>query len=101
MGYRLPTDENGNPVVTEIEASVNSTTKQITLYINGKQQKFDDEGNILVSRTTQIPEITMKVVNEVGYLLPQTGSSKALIYTATGVLLFVTYLIKSFKRKEN
>ena len=101
LGYRLPTDENGNPVVTEIEASANSTTKQITLYINGKQQKFDDEGNILASSTTQTPEITMKVVNEVGYLLPQTGSSKALIYTATGVLLFVIYLIKSFKRKEN
>lgn len=101
LGYRLPTDENGNPVVTEIEASVNSTTEEITLYVDGKQYELEEDNGFWLSGTTETPEITMLAINEVGYLLPQTGSYGALVFSITGVLLLVIYSKKQFKRKEN
>ena len=101
LGYRLPTDENGNPVVTEIEASVNSTTEEITLYVDGKQYELEEGNGFWLSGTMEMPEITMLAINEVGYLLPQTGSYGALVFTITGMLLLVIYSKNQFKRKEN
>ena len=101
LGYRLPTDENDNPVVTEIEASVNSTTEEITLYVDGKQYELEEGNGFWLSGTMEMPEITMLAINEVGYLLPQTGSYGALVFTITGMLLLVIYSINQFKRKEN
>lgn len=101
MGYRLPIEDSGNSIVTEIEASVNSTTEEITLYVDGKKYEFKEEGNFFLSGTTKTPEITMVVVNQVGYLLPHTGSYGALFFTVSGILLLIIYSKKQYIRKEN
>lgn len=99
-GYRVPLDENGNSIVTEIEVSMIPETEEILLYVDGNTCVFDDEERFSLTGTKEFPEITMIAVNEVGYLLPQTGSYESLIFTISGILLLIIHTKKQRKRKE-
>lgn len=88
-GYRVPVDEDGNPVMTELQVCYNPSSKEYTLYVDGNEYDFDSEGTFTFTGTEESPEITMTAINETGYLLPQTGSSFALISALAAVLLLV------------
>lgn len=83
VGYRLPTDENGNAVITEIRAHYIPISGELSWYVNGheEQQNIPEENR-------QAPTITMTVVNEIGYALPQTGSSDGLKFLLLAGAIF-------------
>lgn len=100
MGYRIPTDENGNPTVRELEL-VNIPAKgEIRFYLDGVECEFGTGNEVSLIETDTEPKVEMSVVNEVGFRLPQTGSSQEIILCyATAFCYFMSIRTKN-KRKE-
>lgn len=100
-GYRMSTDEDGNPIITEIMVSSIPAGEEFRLYVNGTEYEFDSEGAFSLSGTKTEPKLEMVVVNEAGYRLPQTGSPQSiLLCLGASVCFFFSIFTKTRKRKE-
>lgn len=97
-GYGLPTDEEGNAVITEIEIFSIPARNVFELYVNGSKYDFDAEGAFALMGTKAVREVNMTVVNEVGNLLPYTGSSVTLDFILAAVLLLTLSTKKQYRK---
>lgn len=88
-GYRISTDENGNPIVTELEFSNIPAKGELKFYLDGTEYAFDSENPVILTGTEAEPKVELVVLNEAGYRLPQTGSSEALILCYAAVFCYV------------
>lgn len=87
-GYRIPVDESGNPIITEIYVYSVPAQNIFDLYVNGEKYDLSSEGAFSISGTKEDQEVHITVVNDIGTKLPNTGSSITLILMLAGVLLF-------------
>lgn len=100
-GYRMSTDDVGNPIITEIMISNIPAGEEFRLYVNGVEYEFDTEGVFSLSGTKTEPKLEMVVVNETGYRLPQTGSFQPiLLCMGASACFLLSIFTKSRKRKE-
>ncbi len=97
-GYRMPLDEDGNPVVTEIKVKSTPARDIFELYINGKKQETG--GAYTLSGTKADRELNMSVTNYVGTRLPATGAGGIIIPTAAGLILLGTVLLMERKNRR-
>lgn len=102
-GYRLPVGEDGVPGVIEVMATRIPIQNEFKLYVQGEEQDLLTSDRFWITGTENDREIGMKVVNEKGYRLPQTGSKKTLLYVGVGAVLCLMYSNeKKFKiRRKN
>lgn len=88
-GYMMSVDEEGNPIVTEIYVSIIPARNEFKLYVNGAEYDFTSQGDFSFFGTKEAYELNMTVINEIGYVLPQTGSSTTLILMLAGLFIFL------------
>lgn len=100
-GYRLPMGEDGNPVVIELKTIRVPTRNEFKLYVQGEEYDFGASDEFWIKGTENDREIGVKIVNEKGYRLPQTGSGRALLCIAGGTALsFLCIWKMKFNKKE-
>ncbi len=88
LGYRLRVDEEGNPIVTEIRVLGIPAQDSFQLYTNGNEYDFNIGDEFVLTGTKASPEIHTTIINQVGYQLPQTGSSQMLSLAMAAIIVF-------------
>ena len=100
-GYCVPTDDSGNPIITEIMVLNVPAKEEFKLYVNGTEYEFGAEGIFSSVGTKTEPKLEMVVINEAGYKLPQTGSSQTVLLCLGAIVCFLfSIFTKTGKRKE-
>lgn len=94
-GYEIAKDENGDASVYEVYAVSTPAKDEFTCFVNGKE--YDN-----ISGTKAEKEVHLEVVNDVGYVLPKTGSHATLLTYVAGMALcgMSLYLNKKEKQQE-
>ena len=93
-GYRLPLDEDGQPVVHEIETESNPVLGIFEYYLDGKR-------NDAVSGTTAEREVNVTVVNRTGAKLPETGTPAAAAAMAAGTVVMAVSLFGNGRKRKD
>lgn len=93
-GYKIATDENGEVLVYSIRASSSPENDEFTCYVNGESYEH-------VTGTESDREVNMDIINEVDYVLPNTGSHTMLLMGIAGMALcgMSLYLDKNQKKQ--
>ena len=91
-GYRLPLDEDGNPVSYEIYTESNPVKGEFLYYVNGKTQTD-------ISGTVDEREVNLTVVNHTGMKMPETGAWETAALTTAGLLAMAVAL--AFRSRKN
>lgn len=100
-GYCVPTDDSGNPIITEIMVLNVPAKEEFKLYVNGTKYEFGTEGIFSSVGTKAEPKLEMVVINEAGYKLPQTGSHQTVLLCLGAVICFLfSTFTETGKRKE-
>lgn len=94
-GYEMKKDENGEQHVYEIYTTSTPVKDEFTCYVDGKE--YDN-----ISGTAANREVNIEVTNDVGYVLPKTGSHATLLMNIAGMALcgMSLYLNKKEKKQE-
>lgn len=100
-GYKLPLDETGNEIVTNLYVTSVPVLNEFKLYVNGSEYDFASQGAFSLTGTKSTQEINMTVINKMGYLLPQTGSYTTLFLMMWGVFLFMLGISCFTKTERN
>ncbi len=101
LGYRIPVDSGGNPVVTEIYAFRIPAQDLFEFYVNGSKCDDSSKEGVSLTGTKEEPEAHIAIENEIGSRLPETGSSTTLILMLAGMVLFALGTLNTNrKRKE-
>lgn len=98
-GYRLPTDIFGNSVIYEFYTESMPAKGEFFFYVNGKAytSSSDPNGMFTVTGTQKDPIVNMKIINNRGKLLPETGSSGMTLFLLFGTTCVLLY----FYTKQN
>lgn len=96
IGYKIPVDENGKEIVTEIYVTSVPIRNEFKFYVNGKEYDFASPGVFSLTGTKGLQELHMTVINETGYLLPQTGSNMTMNLMFLGTTCFVLGTVGSW-----
>ena len=99
-GYRLPTDENGEPIVWEICAESDVAENAFVFWVNDKAYT-GKEGQYRVTGTRAERTVEMTIYNFNGSELPETGSFGMILQIAAGsLLILVPYMSGLSKSKK-
>lgn len=92
-GYEIAKGENGDAQVYEIYATSTPTNDEFTCYVNGKEHDN-------ISGTAANREVNIEVTNDVGYVLPKTGSHATVLMNLAGMALCGMSLYRNQKEKK-
>lgn len=100
-GYQVPL-ENGKEHVYEIYALSTPVNNEFTVYIDGVAYDSNSDGMCTLTGTKANREVNIKIINELGYVLPDTGSCGTLLMTIAGTSLcsISIYLTQKERRKK-
>lgn len=98
-GYRIPVDEDGNPYVYEIYATSTPVKEEFVLYINGEAYA-ETSGQFHVSGPANAREAHVSIVNDIGVVLPHSGSSMTMIMLMLGTVFCCLALVVKRRSKE-
>lgn len=92
-GYRIPTDLFGNPIVYEFYTESTPAKGEFIFYVDGKAytSASDPNGMFTVTGTPKDRVVNMKIINNIGKLLPETGSSGTTILFLLGTTCILLY----------
>ena len=97
-GYRLPLDQNGNPVTYEVYTESTPTKDEFIFYVNGEAFTSDSEGMFTVTGTKADRVAEMTIINNIGMKLPNTGSNTTLwmmlVAIIFGMILLFGYTLE-------
>ena len=104
QGYRIPKDAKGNDYVYEVYTKINDK-RQYEYYVNGELHTTST-GDYAIEGTVHVRIVNLKVVNQTGLQMPETGTHTTLILVAIGVASMITALLRQLKKgkvedKEN
>ena len=104
QGYRIPKDAKGNDYVYEVYTKINDK-RQYEYYVNGELHTTST-GDYAIEGTVHERIVNLKVVNQIGLQMPETGTHTTLILVAIGVACMITALLRQLKKgkvedKEN
>lgn len=99
-GYRIPLDEDGNPYVYEIYATSIPVHNEFVLYVNGDAYT-DATGQFGIMGSTEAWEAHVSIVNDIGVVLPHTGSTLTIILLIVGTAFCVASLVLGRRRAKN
>ena len=104
QGYRIPKDAKGNDYVYEVYTKINDK-RQYEYYVNGELH-ITSTGDYAIEGTVHERIVNLKVVNQTGLQMPETGTHTTLILVAIGVACMITALLRQLKKgkvedKEN
>ena len=85
-GYRLPLDENGNPVTYEVYTESTPTKDEFIFYVNGEAFTSASEGMFTVTGTKADRVAEMTIINNIGMKLPNTGSNTTLWMMSVAII---------------
>lgn len=98
-GYRLPTDENGEPIVWEICTESDVADNSFVFWVNDKAYTGKDgQYRVAGTRAERIAEMT--VYNFTGSELPETGDSGMILQIAAGSLLILVPFLTGLNRRK-
>lgn len=97
VGYKLPINGDGSPVVYKIKVESDPLKDQLTVYLNDKAYDANSQGSIIIGGTKGTREINMTVVNTVNGKLPNTGSQNMIWLLTIGSILSIIALKKNKK----
>ena len=104
QGYRIQKDAKGNDYVYEVYTKINDK-RQYEYYVNGELHTTST-GDYAIEGTVHERIVNLKVVNQTGLQMPETGTHATLILVAIGVACMITALLRQLKKgkvedKEN
>ena len=104
QGYRIPKDAKGNDYVYEVYTKINDK-RQYEYYVNGELHTTST-GDYAIEGAVHERIVNLKVVNQIGLQMPETGTHTTLILVAIGVACMITALLRQLKKgkvedKEN
>ena len=104
QGYRIPKDAKGNDYVYEVYTKINDK-RQYEYYVNGELHTTST-GDYAIEGTVHERIVNLKVVNQTGLQMPETGTHTTLILLAIGVACMVAAIIRQLRKgkvedKEN
>ncbi len=104
QGYRIPKDAKGNDYVYEVYTKINDK-RQYEYYVNGELHTTST-GDYAIEGTVPERIVNLKVVNQTGLQMPETGTHTTLILLAIGVACMVAAIIRQLRKgkaedKEN
>ena len=104
QGYRIPKNAKGNDYVYEVYTKINDK-RQYEYYVNGELHTTST-GDYAIEGTVHERIVNLKVVNQTGLQMPETGTHTTLILVAIGVACMITALLRQLKKgkvedKEN
>uniref|UniRef100_UPI0025D88643 SpaA isopeptide-forming pilin-related protein n=1 Tax=uncultured Clostridium sp. TaxID=59620 RepID=UPI0025D88643 len=101
-GYRIPLNQDGSEIITEIYATSTPIQDKFSLFVNGVEHiATSQDGSVIVEGDKDNRVAGMTVVNDVLTKLPETGSNLMIpiILMGSFLMLFSLYLsIKSNKK---
>lgn len=98
QGYRIPKDAKGNDYVYEVYTKINDK-RQYEYYVNGELHTTST-GDYAIEGTVHERIVNLKVVNQTGLQMPETGTHTTLILVAIGVACMITALLRQLKKGE-
>ena len=96
QGYRIPKDAKGNDYVYEVYTKINDK-RQYEYYVNGELHTTST-GDYAIEGTVHVRIVNLKVVNQTGLQMPETGTHTTLILVAIGVACMITALLRQLKK---
>lgn len=96
QGYRIPKDINGNDYVYEFYTKFNDK-RQFEYYVNGELHT-KESGDYAIEGTTHERIVNLKVVNQTGVKMPETGTHTTLILMLLGIACMVTVIIRQIRK---
>ena len=92
-GYEIQKDENGEQHIYEIYAISTPVKDEFLCYVDGKL--YDN-----VTGTKAHREVNMEIKNDVGYMLPKTGSCATALMNLSGIALCSMSLYLNSRKKK-
>ncbi len=99
-GYRKPVDVFGNPKVYEVYTESTPSKDEFIFYVNGKPYQGTSDGMFTVTGTKADRVANMKIINQIGMLLPETGSKDMIPLLVLGSTLILIAMKKKTKEKK-
>ena len=96
QGYRIPKDAKGNDYVYEVYTKINDK-RQYEYYVNGELH-ITSTGDYAIEGTVHERIVNLKVVNQTGLQMPETGTHTTLILVSIGVACMITALLRQLKK---
>ena len=96
QGYRIQKDAKGNDYVYEVYTKINDK-RQYEYYVNGELHTTST-GDYAIVGTVHERIVNLKVVNQTGLQMPETGTHATLILVAIGVACMITALLRQLKK---
>lgn len=96
QGYRIQKDAKGNDYVYEVYTKINDK-RQYEYYVNGELHTTST-GDYAIEGTVHERIVNLKVVNQTGLQMPETGTHATLILVAIGVACMITALLRQLKK---
>lgn len=96
QGYRIPKDINGNDYVYEIYTKINDK-RQYEYYVNGEVHT-KDSGDYAIEGTPHERIVNLKVENNTGLQMPETGNHATLIIVLLGAGCMLAAIIRQMKK---
>lgn len=92
VGYRLPADIFGNPVIYEVYVESIPVKDEFIFYVNGVAYDVnsDSDGIFTVAGNKKEREVNMIIENKTGKLLPNAGSALTCLLLILGSLCILT-----------
>lgn len=84
QGYRIPVNADGSSIVYEIYTKSNPENGMFEYYVNGKKYTASS-GDFAITGTKANRIVNLKVVNQIGMKLPNTGSHVTLLLVIVGI----------------
>ena len=84
QGYRIPVNVDGSSIVYEIYTKSNPENGTFEYYVNGKKYT-SSSGDFAITGTKANRIVNLKVVNQIGLQLPDTGSHATLLLLVIGI----------------
>jgi len=92
-GYEMEKDKDGKQHIYKIYATSTPAKDEFTCYVDGKE--YDNITGTKINR-----EVSIEVTNDVGYVLPKTGSPATILTNIAGVMLCGISLCMNDKKKK-
>ena len=100
QGYRIPVNADGSSIVYEIYTKSNPENGTFEYYVNGKKYT-SSSGDFAITGTKANRIVNLKVVNQIGLQLPDTGSHATLLLVVMGIgCMTVALWVQRKKGKE-
>lgn len=96
QGYRIPKDANGNDYIYEIYTKINDK-RQYEYYVN-EELHTSESGDYAIEGTAHERIVNLKVENQTGLQMPETGTHATLIIMLLGVVCMIATIIHQVKK---